>query len=182
MRPSTIDAHPKRGAIVDAILAGDSVRKIAAKYGVSPMSVQRYRTVAIPTDLAASKAIDSGDDSIALAIARGRAMFRNVNAQAFVTTAAIAAKRLQSSISIRDARNEKLMESSVARDDPRGYAAVAGVAQRDDELVAKISGLLAGSPEAGAGTLNLVIMPTVIIGPAGNTQGECIDVDATSSD
>lgn len=182
MRPSTIDAHPQRGAIVDAILAGDSVRKIAARYSVSPMSVQRYRKVTLPTDLAIATALNEGTDAKALALAKGREMFRRTLPDGFVTHAAIAAKTLQASVLARKERTELLSISAVDEKDYRGYAAVAAVAQRDDELIAKTSGLLAGSPEAGSGTLNLVIMPTVIIGPAGNTAGECIDVDSVSSD
>jgi hypothetical protein len=42
-RTSTIARHEKRGEIEAAIVRGDPVRKIAEKYGLDPMSVQKYK-------------------------------------------------------------------------------------------------------------------------------------------
>jgi hypothetical protein len=43
--------HPDRQAIDLAIVAGQSKREIAAKYGLSPSSVQRHRETCVPKDL-----------------------------------------------------------------------------------------------------------------------------------
>jgi len=176
MRPSTIDAHPQRAAIIDAILAGEKGKKIAERYGLSEMAVSRYRNVTIPTDLAISTALDQGDEIKAIALAKGREMFRRSSPDGFVTSASIAAKRLAAAVAKRDEETAQLTSIALKKKDFRGYAAVAAVAQRDDELVAKVSGLLSSGDGAVTNNNVLVIMPGVE-GEFEQTDGDVIDVE-----
>lgn len=173
MRANSIDVHPQRGEIIDAILAGEQGKLIAKRYGLSPMAVSRYRNIAMPIDLALSTAMDVGSESKGVALTKARSLFKAEHGTEFVTQAAIAAKRLAANVSARDEYNDKLMKYSALAKDARGYAAVAAVAQRDDELVAKVSGLLAtGAGESGAPQV-LVIMPTIQLDA---DDSDCIDV------
>ena len=43
MRPNAVESHPQRTAIEAELIAGASVRAIAAKYGIPKSAVQRHR-------------------------------------------------------------------------------------------------------------------------------------------
>lgn len=57
MQGSVIETHPKRDAINDALLAGQSLRKVASLAGVSHMAIRDYKAkVLIPSLMTAAKA------------------------------------------------------------------------------------------------------------------------------
>lgn len=165
---STIEDHPQRKAIVDALLAGESIRRIASRISppVSPAAVQRYRA-----------------SIVAPAIRKVQAKLLEVNATQQVNgkpvTAPVLQNRLESNaqghearieaarsavadpllerLRIKNQRRERWFGFAEEKQDARGLAALDTCETRDLELEARLTGRLDTAPVNV--TNNFMIMP-----------------------
>ena len=154
---SVIDSHPQRKEIIDAILAGGTLRGVADRFGVSGMAIHRFKKNVIAPAILRTPLSPNvlGNRPDALQAVADVQASRNV-AQEEARLAPII-ERLRK----REARREALLSEAAEAKDFRGFASLDTCEHRDIELECRLAGLLDG-PSTGSTTIN----QTVVLIPA----------------
>lgn len=163
---STIEQHPQKDKIIEALLTRVPMRTIAARYNLTAQSISRYnRKVILPTiakQLKQSTSLvdNSGNtDSVAM-VARG-------------TRQEIEESPVKTVLARKLGRYAPILQKAEDKEDYRAWASVDGAETRTLELLAKITGELDDRPVSN--TL-VVIGATPTASSAPVHQAEVIDI------
>ncbi len=140
-----LDTHPDREKLVEAILAGESLREVARRANVSHTAVQNYvRRVVRPAVRSPRAAVnllkERPESSVSIEQVRQTV---NIAKDAASQSAIVP---VMEKIARREARREALLSDAAESKDFRGYASLDSCEYRDLELECRLRGLLDSGP------------------------------------
>jgi hypothetical protein len=149
LQSSAVEDHPQRQAIIDALLAGESIRTVASRCvpPVSPASVQRYRAKVLKPAMRIARAKlqqvqqlgSNAQSPVELSRLQADLNHRANHAAQRIENAA---GPLLDRLAKKAHRREEWFTIARAKQDTRGFAALDSVDSRDIELEAKLTGAI----------------------------------------
>lgn len=177
---STLETHPQRKAIIDALAAGQPFRTIArwTNPPVTPNVLSRYKRRALDT-------LHSNVKRAKAAIANNGNELQPVGTNEIEKAAlAIAADPFLARIARMQNEQDEMAELARSKEDIRAWAAVDGNRMKALEFHARLAGRIDQPPAGNVTNVQVICLPSVpglSVQPGTSpVQGDVIDVESTT--
>ncbi len=182
---SIIDGHPERTKIIDAIIAGKSLREIGAKFGIPPMTVHRFAKNVVKPVLKWTRTLESIEDN-SRTVELPKKSTSSTSAQNLpqgeagqLARAAASVAPVLERLRRRNERREEWLDAAEQNEDFRALSSFDSNGLREIELECKLTGLLSDNNTQTSTTINLVCQQATVQLGAGAADDEgAIDITA----